>query len=154
MIDRYARSRRLLAGSALTVSILLITIVAPQNALAHWGACGTDPKVWLDNGTKVETTIAIQADRSVVSHVTMTLHVPNGVHVTRIQYTAGVDSSFETVNVVADSAAGYLIDGFAASTDGGSYPVALTVHLVQQTSTWSSAAGFTNQDVTTFVAGP
>ena len=69
-------------------------------------------------------------------------------------YTAGSGPDFETIVVVPDSPFGYLANAYATSTDGTLYPIALTLHAVNQSSAWSSSTGSTDQNVAAFISTP
>jgi hypothetical protein len=143
---------RLIASSA-ALAVALTAIAAPGQAFAHWGVCYNDPKVWLDDGFKVELGSSIQASPSLVQQITFTLHVPVGASVTQVVYTGPGGGAPEAVNVIADSQAGYLAVEVATSSDGSNRPVTMSVHVVRQVSSWSSGSGSTNQDVTSFNPG-
>ena len=62
--------------------------------------CRSDPLVTLSNGMQVRLTATIMTDPSQVSNVAYTLHVPQGLSVTSVQYDNGPLP--ETFNWVAD----------------------------------------------------
>ncbi|MGH2449610.1 MAG: hypothetical protein ACRDFS_13540 [Chloroflexota bacterium] len=118
-------------------------------ASAHWGACVDDPIVWLSNGTKVQVSAVTQVDPSMVTNAVFTLHVPAGVSATQVVDTG---NTAESVDVVADSGSGYQADAVVSTADGESYPVSLTVHLVDRGSTWATGSGITNSVVSATVS--
>ncbi len=76
-------------------------------ATAHAAVgCRSDPVIQLSNGVKIQLSAAIAADASDVQRIVYTLHIPSGLAVTRVIFTAGGLGGREWLVVQADDALG------------------------------------------------
>jgi len=96
--------RRAMLVAALTAGVFLGGPLAAHIAHAAVG-CRSDPAVFLSNGVKVQLSAAIATDASDVRRIVYTLHIPSGVAVTRVVFTAGGLDGREQLTVQADDAA-------------------------------------------------
>jgi hypothetical protein len=89
----------------LVIAVLLLSIIPNTRALAALRYCRTDPIFALSNGDKLTVTLDISTDEASIKSVTYILHVPAGVSVKSVVYTAGGLSAKETYKVFQDAAA-------------------------------------------------
>jgi len=87
--------------------ILLVTMLAvsTMQASAALSSCRVDPIFLLSNGDIVTITLDIGTDPANVRNIHYILHVPAGVTVTRVTYTAVRQVTNETYVVTQDSPA-------------------------------------------------
>lgn len=116
-------------------------------AQAQWSVCRTDPKVWFQDGAKLDIATVIAADPAGISRISYTVHVPAGMAARQVVYTSGPNSVPETVQVLADATDGISVDVFASTFNGESSSLSFTVHLVSRASVSITAAGTTNLPV-------
>lgn len=100
-------SRSLLRVS-MVVTGLLIALLHPLGAQAHWGNCLDDPKIWLSDGTKLDLVTTIGAPQGEVLSVNYVLHVAPGVTVDHVVDTRNNRPYVETLTVLNDAAAGHV----------------------------------------------
>ena len=85
--------------------IALAILVTPTGqASAVLVKCRTDPKFYLSNGDKLTIVLDISAASSDVLYANYVLHLPRGVTVQQVVYTAGGIGEYETYSVVNDGA--------------------------------------------------
>lgn len=87
------------------VTIMLVTILPTGSASAALAKCRTDPKFFLSNGETVTVVLDINTDEASVLYVNYFLHVPAGVTVKNVVFTAGGIGKLETYWVFQDSPA-------------------------------------------------
>jgi hypothetical protein len=91
---------------ALVALLILLAAAFPLGtAQAGLTICRTDPIVFLDDGTRVTLTSTIYTDIENVSGVVYELHIPEGMSVSRIVYTANALGGRETAMVYSDNPA-------------------------------------------------
>jgi hypothetical protein len=111
----------------LMAAVLALPIIQASAALLH---CRTDPIFKLSNGDVVNVTLDISTDAINVRNVTYTLHVPAGVAVKQVIYTAGGIGTKEMYKVYQDSPnKTYTADIVVTTQNTGSIPVTATVRL-------------------------
>jgi len=76
---------RLISTLILVATILLLPTSHASAALVR---CRTDPIFLLSNGDVINVTVAVSTDAASIRHITYVLHVPAGVTVKRVVYTA------------------------------------------------------------------
>ncbi|HZS93739.1 MAG TPA: hypothetical protein VFA78_03010 [Chloroflexota bacterium] len=94
---------------------------------------------------------SVDQSAAAVTHVSFTLHVPPGLNATQIVHTPGVAGSFESVDVVPDSVSGYTVVANVSTASDSAEPATLTTQVVSRSSTWASASGPSNSDLTVVV---
>jgi hypothetical protein len=90
------------------IILLVVMFVLPTTqALAALSRCRVDPHFHLSNGDMVTVTLDIGTDIANISNIHYILHVPAGVMVTKVTYTAKSDKKAinETYIVYQDSPA-------------------------------------------------
>ena len=114
----------------LLVIIMALAAMPTLNASAAVRSCRTDPIFMLSNGTTLNVTLNINADTANVRNVTYILHVPPGVTVTKVVYTAGGIGTKEMYKVYQDSPANtYTSDTVVTTQNTGSVAVGATMIL-------------------------
>jgi hypothetical protein len=128
----------------LLILMILILLMPTAHASAMLTRCRTDPIFTLSNGDKLTVTLDIDTDASYVRNVTYFLHIPAGVTVTKVTYTAGGLGTKETVKVYQDSPAKtYTTDTLLTTQNTGSITVIATTRL---NSTYAqSVSGYNGQ---------
>lgn len=89
----------------LLIIALVIAVVPTMQASAGLVICRTDPIFLLSNGDILTVTLNIGTDVSNIREITYVLHVPAGVTVKHVTYTAGGLGTEETFEVYQDSPA-------------------------------------------------
>ena len=139
----------------LTLAVLVTTILLlpTGHASAILVKCRTDPIFKLSNGDVINVTLDISADAANIRNVTYVLHVPAGVTVTRVTYTAGGIGSKEMYKVYQDSSADrYTTDTVVTTQNTGSVPVIATTRL---NATYAqSVSGYTGSHLIITVVKP
>ena len=124
------------------VGIMLLLPVA--NASAAMVRCRTDPIFLLSNGDVINVTLDIGTYAANVRNITYVLHVPAGVTVKRVAYTAINLRIHEQYQVYQDSSAKtHTVDTMVTTQNPGS--VGLTVFGRLNGGIRQSASGFNSQ---------
>lgn len=115
----------------LLVILIVVTLLIPTGqASAALRSCRTDPIFKLSNGDVITITLDIDTDALNVRNVTYALHVPLGVTVTKVTYTAGGIGTKELYKVYQDSPAKiYTTDTLVTTQNTGSVQVIATTRL-------------------------
>lgn len=144
------RIARLFCLFFLTVVVLTLPNMQASAALVK---CRTDPIFKLSNGDVVNITLDISADASNVRNVTYSLHVPAGITVTKVTYTAGGLGTKETYKIYQDSPAKtYTTDTLVTTQNTGSIAVIATTRL---NATYAkSVTGYNGQHLLLTVSKP
>ena len=103
--------RPALRGAALAAALLLGGPLASVNHAHAALACRADPVLWINvagtnNAYKVQVTASVGTASSDVQGIVYTVHAPVGTVLTSVGYTGGAFAHKESVQFVADSAAG------------------------------------------------
>ena len=123
-MNKITRMTRFLIFMAVVIAL---PITQASAALVH---CRTDPIFKLSNGDTITVTLDISTDAVNVRNVTYTLHVPAGVAVKQVTYTAGGIGTKEMYKVYQDSPAKtYTADTVVTTQNTGSISVTVTVRL-------------------------
>lgn len=85
---------------------LVMVAVPTMQVSAALHKCRTDPIFYLSNGEVLKVILEIGTDKAGVRDVHYVLHLPAGIRVLRIVYTAGGIVESETYQVVQDSPRG------------------------------------------------
>lgn len=134
-----------LSSRILIFCLILVAAVVPTGtAYARLAKCRADPIFYLSNGEKVTVILDIDTDASNVRNVNYVIHVPVGVRITKVVFTAGGIGRKEVYKAVQDSTADTYITETVVTTKGGPYAVTASSSLTAGTMT--SATGF-NGDV-------
>ncbi len=137
----------------LVIAALMIASVPNVTALAALVKCRADPIFQLSNGDKITVTLDINTDAAYVRNVTYVLHIPAGVTVTRVTYTAGGLGTKELYKVYQDSIAKtYKSETLVTTQNTGSVGIVATVKLNSLTA--KTASGMTGQYVVVTVSKP
>jgi hypothetical protein len=137
----------------IAVMILMIIATPTGHASAALRGCRTDPIFSLSNGDKLTITLDISTDAINIRNVTYILHVPAGVTVKSVVYTAGGLGTKEVYKVYQDSAAmTYKTESLVTVQNTGSVPMVSMVKLNSLTA--KSASGYTGQYVVVTVSKP
>ena len=133
---------------------ILITALPTQQASAALRSCRTDPIFVLSNGDKLVITLSgIETSETNIKNVLYVLHVPAGVTVTRVIYTAGGLGQRETYKVIQDSVAKtYKTESLVTTQNVGAVRMVATVKLNSLTA--KSASGYTGQYIVITVSKP
>ena len=134
--------------------LLAIMFMLPTlQASAALVSCRTDPIFRLSNGDVINVTLDISTDAINIRNVTYILHVPAGITVTQVTYTAGGIGTKETYKVYQDSPAKtYTTDTLVTTQNTGSVAVTVTTRL---NSTYAkSVSGYTGQHIIVTVSKP
>lgn len=136
---------------AVLATILLLSPTA--NASAALVKCRTDPIFKLSNGDVINVTLDISTDAANIRNVTYVLHVPAGVTVTRVTYTAGGIGTKEVYKLYQDRPAKtYTTDTVVTTQNTGSVPAIATTRL---NATYAqSVSGYTGSHLIVTVAKP
>lgn len=105
------RSRRALLGAALAAGALLGGPLAAGTTAHAALSCRADPVLWINvagtnNAYKVQVTASVVTGSSDVHGIVYTVHAPVGTVLASVTYTGGAFANKESVQFVADSAAG------------------------------------------------
>jgi hypothetical protein len=135
---------------ALVAMLLVLPITQASAAMTK---CRTDPIFKLSNGMLLTITLDISTDAMNVRNVTYSLHVPPGVTVTKVTYTAGGIGTKEMYKVYPDSPAKtYTTDTVVTVQATGSIAIIATTQL---NSTYAkSIAGYSGQHLIVTVYQP
>lgn len=135
------------------IAIMLATILPMSSASAALARCRTDPIFVLSNGDSLNISVDISADAVNVRNLTYTIHVPAGVTVKKVTYTAGGLGTKEMYKVVQDSVAKtYKTDTVVTTQNTGSVAVITTTILNKMYS--ATASGYNGQILTVTVSKP
>lgn len=135
------------------VAIIFAASLPTSHAAAALAKCRTDPIFVLSNGDSLNVTVDISADAVNVRNLLYTIHVPAGVTVKKVTYTAGGMGTKETYKVVQDSVAKtYKTETVVTTQTTGSVPVVATTLLNKLYS--ASASGYNGQVLTVMVSKP
>jgi hypothetical protein len=141
--------RRLL----LLVTALVLAFMPTMQASAALVKCRTDPIFFLSNGDILTVVLDISTDPSNIRNVTYVLHVPAGVTVKRVTYTAGGLGTKEMFKVYQDSPAKtYTTDTVVTTQNTGSVAVTVTTFLNRQYS--KSVSGYNGTHLIVTVSKP
>ena len=111
----------------LLVLAILVLVLPAAPASAMLARCRTDPIFTLSNGDKVTVVLDIDTNESSVIYVNYILHVPAGVTVKNLVFTAGGIGNLETYWVRQDSPANtYKTESFVVTKQAGVAIVATT----------------------------
>ena len=111
----------------LLILAILVLILPATAASAMLARCRTDPIFTLSNGDKITIVLNIDTDEASVTYVNYILHVPAGVTVKNVTFTAGGIGNLETYWVRQDSPANtYKTESFVVTKQAGVAIVATT----------------------------
>lgn len=145
--------KSLLTRLFILLMTMLVIALPNMSASARLVKCRTDPIFSLSNGDKLTVTLDISTDEANIRNVTYVLHVPPGVTVTKVVYTAGGLGTREVYKVYQDSVANtYKVESLVTTQKTGSVPMVATVKLNSLTA--KSASGYTGQYVVVTVSKP
>lgn len=152
------RRPRLLAGIVVLGAALVAAALPAHEAQAAFVGCRSDPIAYLDNGIKVNLSAAVATDRNDIQHIVYVLHVPQGIHLNRVIYTAGELGHREALVFIADGAPGvYSSTTFVETGSTGVLVTATTTAVDQLTDTPKARAwaqGHDHEDIAVQVAQP
>ena len=132
---------------------ILMAALPTQQASAALTSCRTDPIFQLSNGDKLTVILNISTDATNVRNVTYVLHVPAGVTVTKVVYTAGGLGTKEVYKVYQDSTAKtYKTDILLTVQNTGSVAMSATAKL--NTTYTGFASGYTGNYIKVIVSKP
>lgn len=132
---------------------VLITALPTQQASAALRSCRTDPIFLLSNGDSLNVSVNISADATNVRNLIYTIHVPAGVTVKKVTYTAGGMGTKEAYKVVQDSVANtYMTETVVTTQNTGSVQVTATTILNKMYS--ASTSGYNGQILVVTVSKP
>lgn len=135
------------------VTIVIATIASTSSASAALVKCRTDPIFLLSNGDSLNVSVDISADAANVRNLTYTVHVPAGVTVRKVTYTAGGLGTKEMYKVVQDSVAKtYKTDTVVTTQNTGS--VAVVARTILNKLYYASVSGYNGQVLTVTVSKP
>lgn len=117
-------NRKTLFTRAFILIMTLVMVTFPtMQASAALHKCRTDPIFYLSNGEVLKVILEIGTDKEGVRDVHYVLHLPAGVRVLRVAYTAGGIGESETYQVVQDSPKGIYTTETRINTYENSIPV-------------------------------
>lgn len=90
-------------GLAVLIPALSASLLLVPSASAKAAICRTDPLVHLSNGTVVQIVAEAEADPSSIQSITYTLHVPQGLSITEVEYMGDVSPENEQLLFVDDA---------------------------------------------------
>jgi hypothetical protein len=133
---------RLFCLLALGIIMLLMPATNAQAALVR---CRVDPHFKLSNGDMITVTLDVGTDVANISNIHYVLHLPPGVTVTKVTYTAKSDKKAinETYSVIPDSSVTYLSETIVTTQAPGSVDV--TVFARVNTLKENSVSGYSGQ---------
>jgi hypothetical protein len=132
--------RNLLTRTFILLVALAVTAFPTVSASARLAKCRTDPIFYLSNGEKVTIILDIDTEESQVQNVNYVLHVPAGVKVTKVVFTAGGIGRKETYKSIQDSPDYTYTTETTVTTRGGPFAVTATSSLIS--GVIASASGF------------
>jgi hypothetical protein len=141
--------KKLTRMMALLIVFALAALLTGQ-ASARLIKCRADPIFYLSNGEKVTVILDVGTDAANVRNISYVLHVPAGVTITRVVFTAGGLGRKEMFKAVQDSAEKVYITDTTVTTRGGPYWVTASVNLLSGIR--SSASGFNGELLTVKLA--
>jgi hypothetical protein len=138
---------------ALAVLATIMLLLPTGHVAAILVRCRTDPIFKLSNGDVINITLDISTDVSNIRNVTYFLHVPAGVTVTKVTYTAGGIGSKEMYKVYQDSPAKtYTTDTVVTTQNTGSVPI---IAMTRLNATYTqSVSGYTGSHLIVTVVKP
>ena len=137
---------------ALVLALLVMIALPAGQASAALGRCRTDPIFTLSNGEKVTVVLDIGTDEASVIYVNYNLHVPAGVSVKNVIFTAGGIGKLETYFIIQDSPANtYTTESFVL-TGQSNVPVVATSSLSSKNTL--SVSGFSGQNLIVTLKAP
>ncbi len=137
----------------LFILMAVVFVLPTMQASAALSKCRSDPIFKLSNGDAVNVTLDISADATNVRNVTYIIHVPAGVIVTQVTYTAGGMGTKEMYKVYQDSPAKtYTTDSVVTTQNTGSVAVTATTKL--DATYIKSASGYNGQHLIVTVSKP
>jgi hypothetical protein len=96
--------RKTILARIIILFVTVVLVILPgMEASAALRKCRTDPIFHLSNGEKLTVILEIEADKKSVKDVHYVLHLPAGVRILRVVYTAGGIGESETYEVVNDN---------------------------------------------------
>jgi len=133
---------------------LLMAALPTMQASARLRTCRTDPIFHLSNGDKITITLDVGTDELSVKNVSYVLHVPAGVTITKVVFTAGGLGQKETYQALQDSPAKtYTTDSLATTQQvSGGTTVKATTKL--NTNIVKSVSGYNGQHLIVTVTKP
>ena len=131
---------RLLIRIFLSFLSLAVVALPTGSASARLVKCRADPIFYLSNGEKVTVILDIDTDEASVRNVNYVIHVPAGVKITRVVFTAGGIGRKESYQAVQDSTNNVYTTETVVTTKGGPYSVVASSSLSGGPAV--SAAGF------------
>lgn len=114
---------RLLIFALIVLALLAMPSGQASAALIR---CRTDPKFYLSNGDKLTIVLDISAASSDILYADYVLHLPPGVTVQQVVYTAGGIGEYESYSVVNDGARDTYRAEVLVMVQRGSVPVIVT----------------------------
>jgi hypothetical protein len=138
--------------SIFILAMIMLALPSTQASaiLVH---CRTDPIFKLSNGDVINVTLDISTDAANVRNATYIVHVPAGVTVSKVTYTAGGMGTKEMYKVYQDSPAKtYTTDTVVTTQNTGSIAVIATTKL--NTTYVKSASGYNGQHLAVTVIKP
>lgn len=135
------------------IAVLMVTMLPNMHASALYRKCRSDPIFKLSNGDLINITLEISTTETNVRNVSYALHVPAGVTVTKVTYTAGGIGKKETYKVYQDSAPNsYTTDTVVTTQNTGSIAVVATTRL--NAAFANSISGFNGDHLVVTVVKP
>lgn len=104
---------------------MILTALPTMQASAALHKCRTDPIFYLSNGEVLKVVLEIGTDKEGIRDVHYVLHLPAGVRVLRVVYTAGGIGESETYQVVQDSPRGVYTTETRINTYENGIPVSV-----------------------------
>lgn len=132
--------KNLLTRIFILTLVLMATAFPNRTASARIVKCRADPIFYLSNGEKVTIILDIDADASAIQNVNYIIHVPTGVSITKVVFTAGGIGKKEMYRAVQDSPDNTFTTETTVTTKGGPFAITATSSLVGGIS--ASASGF------------
>lgn len=137
----------------LLIAVITLAPLPTMQASAAFRKCRTDPIFKLSNGDVINITLELNTDASTIRNVLYILHVPAGVTITKVTYTAGGIGTKETYKVYQDSPAKtYTTDTLVTTQNTGSVAMVATTRVNSVFA--KSASGFTGQHLVVTVVKP
>ena len=137
----------------LLIAVLMVAGLPNTQASALYRKCRSDPIFKLSNGDVINITLDISTSETDVRNVSYALHVPAGVTVTRVTYTAGGIGKKETYRVYQDSVLkSYTTDTVVTTQNTGSIAVVATTRL--NATFAQSVSGFNGDHLVATVVKP
>lgn len=147
------RSNRFNRILFLLIAAIMLATLPNMEASAAFRKCRTDPIFKLSNGDVINITLDINTDPASIRNVLYVLHVPAGVTVTKVTYTAGGIGTKETYKVSQDSPAKtYTTDTLVTTQNTGSVAMVATSRLNGVFA--QSAPGYTGQHLVVTIIKP